>query len=70
MLPDFERAEAQNNNARPKYCGYGQLLDSVCCQVEQNSSNAIKYIVFMIMASCPTVSMPKGKVLTLGGITR
>ena len=29
MLPDFERAEVQNSNARQKYCGYGQLLDSV-----------------------------------------
>ena len=45
-------------------------LTVFCCQVEQNTSNAIKYIVFMVMASCPTVSMPKGKVLTLGGITR
>ena len=35
-----------------------------------NRAAVMRYIVLMVMASCPTVSTPKGKVLTLGGITR
>ena len=39
-LPDRERAELKNKNARQSCCGYGQLPDLVCSQLEQNSSNS------------------------------
>ena len=39
QLPDRERAEVKTKNARQKYCGYGQLPDLVCSQLEQNSNS-------------------------------
>ena len=39
-LPDGERAESKNNNARQNYCGYGKLPDLVCSQLEQNGRNS------------------------------
>ena len=42
-LPDRERAELKNKNARQSCCGYGQLPDLVCSQLEQNSSNSRRY---------------------------
>ena len=39
-LPDRERAEAKNNNARQNYCGDRQSPDLVCSQLELNGSNS------------------------------